>query len=303
MSASSGYVHVSRRTIAGGSAVSASDGRGRDDTDAPGSESQRPGESRHGESRHGEPVHVGQVAGPYGSAHFGHDVVLSAPLAVVTPSAAGQTSEDAPDSAARGFVIYVGLTEEAAHDAGTSLARLAQQTRSFIHQRIPRAQTHAAVALAPQDTGRSDLDVVRQALGDPTAAPKHAAPARPRRTEAGDMSARRKKLLASNGVLIDMARREVFLDGQRLGLTFKEFELLFFLVENSSRAVSREELITALWADDSEIPHERTIDVHIRRLRAKLGRLSNAVRTVRGEGYRFYDHPEVLVWTAPEYLI
>ena len=140
-------------------------------------------------------------------------------------------------------------------------------------------------------------------LGDPTAAPKHAAPARPRRTEAGDMSARRKKLLASNGVLIDMARREVFLDGQRLGLTFKEFELLFFLVENSSRAVSREELITALWADDSEIPHERTIDVHIRRLRAKLGRLSNAVRTVRGEGYRFYDHPEVLVWTAPEYLI
>ena len=52
-----------------------------------------------------------------------------------------------------------------------------------------------------------------------------------------------------------------------------------------------------------EVPNERTIDVHIRRLRSKLGRLANTVRTVRGQGYRFYEHPEVVVWAAPEYTI
>ena len=46
-----------------------------------------------------------------------------------------------------------------------------------------------------------------------------------------------------------------------------------------------------------------TIDVHIRRLRSKLGRLSGTVRTVRGQGYRFFEHPEVVVWAAPEYSI
>jgi DNA-binding response OmpR family regulator len=51
------------------------------------------------------------------------------------------------------------------------------------------------------------------------------------------------------------------------------------------------------------VPNERTIDVHIRRLRSKLGRLANTVRTVRGQGYRFYEHPEVVVWAAPEYSI
>ena len=100
-----------------------------------------------------------------------------------------------------------------------------------------------------------------------------------------------------------MARREVFLDGEPLMLTFKEFELLAHLVENSSRTVGREELLKALWSSGDEHPHERTIDVHIRRLRSKLGRLSGTVRTVRGQGYRFFEHPEVVVWAAPEYSI
>ena len=52
--------------------------------------------------------------------------------------------------------------------------------------------------------------------------------------------------------------------------------------------------------------HAREIvyqDDDIRRLRSKLGRLANTVRTVRGQGYRFYEHPEVVVWAAPEYSI
>ena len=108
---------------------------------------------------------------------------------------------------------------------------------------------------------------------------------------------------AAAGVLIDLSRREVMLDGAVLNLTYKEFELLNYLVENGSRTVGRSELISSLWSDADETPNERTIDVHIRRLRSKLGRLANTVRTVRGQGYRFYDHPEVVVWAAPEYSI
>ena len=151
------------------------------------------------------------------------------------------------------------------------------------------------MALAPVNAEGSDLEVVRNALGDPTAV--YTYPEANTAREAEGMNGH------SSGVLIDLARREVFLDGEPLMLTFKEFELLAHLVENSSRTVGREELLKALWSSGDEHPHERTIDVHIRRLRSKLGRLSGTVRTVRGQGYRFFEHPEVVVWAAPEYSI
>ena len=113
----------------------------------------------------------------------------------------------------------------------------------------------------------------------------------------------REESRAAEELGIDLSRREVQLDGESLNLTFKEFELLNYLVENGERTVGREELLDALWRNADEVPNERTIDVHIRRLRAKLGRLANTVRTVRGQGYRFYRHPEVVVWAAPEYSI
>jgi response regulator consisting of a cheY-like receiver domain and a winged-helix DNA-binding domain len=136
---------------------------------------------------------------------------------------------------------------------------------------------------------------VRNALGDPTAV--YYQPDANTHVEAESQATH------TNGVLIDLARREVFLDGEPLMLTFKEFELLAHLVENSSRTVGRDELLDSLWSAGDEHPHERTIDVHIRRLRSKLGRLSGTVRTVRGQGYRFFEHPEVVVWAAPEYSI
>jgi len=105
------------------------------------------------------------------------------------------------------------------------------------------------------------------------------------------------------GVVIDESSYTARVNGQALNLTFKEFELLNYLVENGTRTVGRDELLEGLWSNADEVPNERTIDVHIRRLRSKLGRLANTVRTVRGEGYRFYEHPEVIVWAAPEYSI
>jgi len=204
----------------------------------------------------------------------------------------GSGPERVGETKARGFVLYVGLDEATAAAAGTSLTKLATQVRGFLQTLAPEAQTHAAVALAAAAASGSDLEVVRQALGDPTV---NRTPRQAPRQHANSPVA--------TGVLIDLSRREVQLDGETLNLTYKEFELLNYLVENGTRTVGREELLESLWKDADDVPNERTIDVHIRRLRAKLGRLSNTVRTVRGQGYRFYEHPEVTVWAAPEYSI
>ncbi|WP_269928395.1 winged helix-turn-helix domain-containing protein [Kocuria massiliensis] len=202
------------------------------------------------------------------------------------------------DNEARGFVLYVGLNEDVAAQNGTSLVRMVQDIRAYAQTLVPQAESYAAVAIAPAGAEGSDLEVVRDALGDPTA-PKSQAEVAP----LGHMPSSETKPNQPAGVLIDLSRREVFLDGEVLNLTYKEFELLNYLVENSSRTAGREELLESLWRDADETPNERTIDVHIRRLRSKLGRLSNTVRTVRGQGYRFYEHPEVVVWAAPEYSI
>lgn len=215
----------------------------------------------------------------------------TAPTPVVTPNGVPGPQAVSGDTTARGFVLYIALDEETAASSGTTLTKLAQDVRAHVRSLVPQAQSHAAVALAPADAAGSDIDVVRRALGDPTVARR--APAQPALSAAP----------RPTGVLIDLSRREVHLDGETLNLTFKEFELLNYLVENATRTVGREELLSGLWRNAEEVPNERTIDVHIRRLRSKLGRLANTVRTVRGQGYRFYEHPEVIVWAAPEYSI
>ncbi|NLA65651.1 MAG: winged helix-turn-helix transcriptional regulator, partial [Leucobacter sp.] len=80
-------------------------------------------------------------------------------------------------------------------------------------------------------------------------------------------------------------------------LTFREFELLQFFVLREGRTVSREQLIESLWADapEEETPNERTIDVHVRRLRVKLAHYQDIIRTVRGTGYRFDRHADVSI--------
>lgn len=218
---------------------------------------------------------------------------LSEPMPVV---AGGERLQSlGTDNLARGFVLYVGVDEDTAAASGTSLAKLAQDIRAFAQTLVPQAQSYAAVAIAPADAVGTALDVVRSTFGDPTVATRHRPQEAMRPAVAVDQR--------PSGVLIDLARREVHLDGDTLNLTFKEFELLNYLVENGTRTVCRDELLESLWSHADEVPNERTIDVHIRRLRSKLGRLANTVRTVRGEGYRFYEHPEVVVWAAPEYSI
>ena len=86
---------------------------------------------------------------------------------------------------------------------------------------------------------------------------------------------------------VNVAGREVYMDGQAVALTYKEYELLLYLIENRNRVVPREELLDELWDYNAEI-ETRTLDIHIRTLRQKLGEEgSGYIKTVRSVGYRF----------------
>jgi DNA-binding response OmpR family regulator len=185
----------------------------------------------------------------------------------------------------RGFALYVGIDELKASRDGTSLAELVEQLKGLLNDVAPSAQTYASVALATEGAGGRDVDVVRLALGDP------AALAQQKRHEEAEREN------ANLGVVIDLSRKRLLLDNEVIPLTFKEFELLQFFVLREGRSVDRQELITGLWHDapEEEIPNERTIDVHVRRLRIKLGEYQDIVRTVRGIGYRFDRHADVTI--------
>ncbi|HEY8590935.1 MAG TPA: winged helix-turn-helix domain-containing protein [Naasia sp.] len=182
---------------------------------------------------------------------------------------------------ARGFALYVGIDEAKAAAAGIDLRTLVDSLRRQIAELAPSAETYAAVALAPEGAGGRDVDVVRLALQDPSALGG--------RTEEPDPD-------VVDAVVIDLTRKRVYLGEEAAPLTYKEFELLQYLVLREGRTIARAELISALWAAaDEDAPNERTIDVHVRRLRAKLGAYQDIVRTVRGTGYRFDRHADVVL--------
>lgn len=216
------------------------------------------------------------------------------PLAPVTTPASPTTPTESrrlravPDGTeARGFVLYVGIDEAKATAAGTTLGALVEQLKAALAEAAPGAETYAAVALAPVGAGGRDVDVVRLALQDPSALAQH------RQVEEPPTPRKR------TGVVVDISRKRVILDGDAAPLTYKEFELLQYLVLREGRTIDRAELITSLWsASDAEAPNERTIDVHVRRLRSKLGDYEDIVRTVRGIGYRFDRHADVSIRQA-----
>lgn len=188
---------------------------------------------------------------------------------------------DGPE--ARGFVLYVGIDEAKAQASGTDLGTIVAALRKLTADLAPASETYAAVALAPKGSGGRDLDVVRLALQDPAALARHRQEQQPTQE-------------AVEGVIVDLSRRNVTIDEQPAALTYKEFELLRFLVMREGRTIPRAELLAGLWgADDLEKPNDRTIDVHVRRLRSKLGAYEDIIRTVRGVGYRFDRHADVSV--------
>jgi DNA-binding response OmpR family regulator len=195
-------------------------------------------------------------------------------------------SRPATETEARGFALYVGIDEATASAAGVTLSELVTALRKTVSELVPAAaaETYAAVALAPKGVGGKPIDVVRTALRDPRAIDKLTVAKEPV-----------DPLETTKGIVIDPSRKKVFADGENADLTYKEFELLQYLIENEGSTISRREIIDVIWNEgEGEIPNDRTIDVHIRRLRAKIAGYEDIIRTVRGGGYRFDKHPEVI---------
>jgi DNA-binding response OmpR family regulator len=97
--------------------------------------------------------------------------------------------------------------------------------------------------------------------------------------------------IQASGVVIDEASYSAKVHGRPLDLTFKEFELLRFFATHPSRVFTREQLLSEVWGYDY-FGGTRTVDVHVRRLRAKLGDLESLIGTVRNVGYRFNVYEE-----------
>ena len=89
-----------------------------------------------------------------------------------------------------------------------------------------------------------------------------------------------------DGLTVDFMARKVTVDGERVDLSPKEYELLFYLVRNRNIALTREQLIGEIWGYDFS-GDERTLDTHIKLLRRRLGPYARLIVTMRGVGYRF----------------
>ena len=103
-----------------------------------------------------------------------------------------------------------------------------------------------------------------------------------------------KKALCSGGLTLDEDAHTVTIDGRRIELTFKEYELLRVFMKNPGVAFTRDRLFNEIWGAEF-LGETRTVDMHIRTLRQKLGEYGGRIETVRGVGYRFgcsFDAPE-----------
>jgi DNA-binding winged helix-turn-helix (wHTH) protein len=190
---------------------------------------------------------------------------------------------ESPDNPAniRGFAVYVGVDEASAVAAGTTIAEIVDSVRNAVTDAVPDAESHVAVAYAPATQRGKNLDIVRLALREPRAVAELLPPKPP---------------TVVTGVLIDLSRKQVVINGETPPLTYKEFELLQHLVLREGVTVDRAAIIDTLWAaSDVDRPNTRTIDVHVRRLRSKIEPFDSVVRTVRGIGYRFDRHADVTI--------
>ena len=93
-------------------------------------------------------------------------------------------------------------------------------------------------------------------------------------------------VFACGGLLVDFTARKVSIDGERVDLSPKEYELLFYLVRNRNVALTRAQLLSEVWGPDFS-GDERTLDTHIKLLRRRLGEYARQIVTMRGVGYRF----------------
>ena len=94
--------------------------------------------------------------------------------------------------------------------------------------------------------------------------------------------------LEYGGIEIDKTAHVVMLDGETVDLSYKEFELLSYFMENKGIALSREKILNSVWNYDY-FGDARTIDTHVKKLRSKLGSKGDMIKTIWGMGYKFEE--------------
>lgn len=94
--------------------------------------------------------------------------------------------------------------------------------------------------------------------------------------------------LANGGLVADITARIVYIDGERIDMSPKEYELFFYMLKNKNIALSRDKLLSDVWGYDF-FGDDRTLDTHIKILRKSLGKYSDFIVTIRGMGYRFEE--------------
>lgn len=93
------------------------------------------------------------------------------------------------------------------------------------------------------------------------------------------------EILACGGIRVDKAAHQVIIDGQEIELSYKEFELLVYFIENRGIALSREKILNNVWNYDY-FGDARTIDTHVKKLRSKMGDKGDMIKTIWGVGYK-----------------
>lgn len=216
---------------------------------------------------------------------------LSSHTLPMTPVALPMTGETSPvTGGARtspgepGFALYVGLPGGGV--AGRALlAEVAEAVTRLVAEMAPEARTHSALDLGGRSSRGDVVTGLREALEDQ---PRTAGPAA-RRAEAAWRAAQ-----PDRRVVLDMSARELTVGSVPIPLTFTELALLEYLLRAPHRAVTRQELLANVWRAGGPGIGTRTIDVHVRRLREKLGGCLQIV-TVRGVGYRCDSTPEIVL--------
>ncbi len=202
-------------------------------------------------------------------------------------AAADRSVRDAtPEPAEPAFALYVDVPDTGV--AGRALvADIAEAVTELVARLAPEATVHTALDLGGRSGRRDVVAGLRDAFEGPRGAAT-ASSAEERAHAAWRLSAGR-----AERIVLDSDARELTVGGRPVPLTFTEFALLEYLLRSAHRAVPRGELLATVWRGGPDIG-TRTIDVHVRRLREKLGGCLQIV-TVRGVGYRCDPAPEIVL--------
>lgn len=178
-------------------------------------------------------------------------------------------THDVGAGAPTGFALYVEFGDGATPAPPHELARTAETLRELVREWVPQARTRTVVTRAAGETPLPP--------GGSTA----------------DLRARLRAVPDVPRIHLDVPGRRLTIEGEPVRLTVREFDLLATLATAEGRVIGREELLATVWHGRSVADASRTVDVHVRRIRAAVG--PDLIVTVRGSGYCVPPRPHLVV--------